>query len=410
MQLRGVHRWRPGPHLGAPPPLSHATPERQSSGVLAGRTTIAIPNWLVFGTISLAAVAVLIVAGVSARPLLRAARSRLDTASTSATVQSIDMPGSLMYTVTLDDRSFVQATRADGAAPRSRPLATGSDLFGDAVSSPGPDGTQIAYLHAGCPRCTAVYELRDLTSGAVREIGSSPLTPPLAGAPTGLAWSGDGARIAFVEQGLDAPQPRLFVFDQVTNERRALAPADPEPQAEPTWSPDGSMVAYLAGGPASVVTAVDVQSGVVRRLNDQLPGAAGLAWSPDGRYLSVLQAGQVWLVDTTDGHGFQLQAPGSAVRFAGWAPGSRSLLVITDESFGGIQNRSLVTVPVDGGSPQRLAVAATVDSARWSADGRYIAWATADAHRWSVWMAPSNGGSTRRLASGTGSVTLDDWR
>jgi len=213
--------------------------------------------------------------------------------------------GALLYTIAGDERAGIMSLSHTGGPAA---VTAGDEQREAAVSS--PDGSQIVFLHAACPRCSAGYELRDLSSGRSRVIGTAPTLPAVDRSTAAAAWANDGHRLVFTEKGLDAARSQIFLLDESDNTRRAVSPSDPEPQQSPVWGPDGHTVAYLAGGGRTIVTTVDVETGEFRRLNDRLNNASDLTWSPDDRYLALRHDGGLWLVDP----GEQRQPPGEGWR------------------------------------------------------------------------------------------------
>lgn len=319
------------------------------------------------------------------------------------------LSGTLLYTVARGEQATVFAL-PPGA--KAQPAATGGGDRTGAIAS--ADGRQLLALVSPCPRCAALYELRDVASGATRTIGSAPPRAPGDLALPDAAFSADGARIAFVETGADSPTPRVFILDQRSGARRPLAPFDARSQAGPVWSPDGRTVAYLSGGEETGVIAVNVATGEARALNDQLDHAADLSWSPDGRYLSLRRDGQLWLIEAKSGHGFQLPLNGVVKAIGGWSPNSRALVVLTGEATvtGAPAETALsvIVASVEGGPAISVQRAVAAVAPRWSPDGKEIARVVGGEDGWTIVSGAPAGAPGRKLASGTGSVALDDWK
>ncbi len=322
-------------------------------------------------------------------------------------------PEALLYTVRNGDRTAVWQ-QTDGA----KPLRASEDDGVQGAAIAARDGSALLYLHADCPTCAALYMLRESGSGETRVLGSAPLRPLYEGLRRDAAFSPDGRYVAFAEAGADAPTPHIFLFDRQTGERRPLAPFDSAAEDSPVWSPGGASVAFLSGGPKTIVMTASVETGELHALNDQLDHATDLAWSPDGSYLSLLRGGQLWLVDVRDGHGFALAAPGPVRAVGGWAPDAPALIAAVAPSGDGAttpadgqqQALNVVVLPVDGGRTRMLASGPVIGAPRWSADGRTVAWAEGNDSAWTLRAAPANGGPTRTLATGLGQISLDGWR
>lgn len=402
MRVPGDRLWRGGEENTAP-----GRRLRRSQAQRRWRPTwtraLRGPRVLAIGA---ALVALVVVGAVIAPRLASGVRTALRSDSQAGAALIEPSPPSLYYTMRTDDQAGV---RAIGATGGSRAVTAGGERAGALIS---PDGRRAVYLRAGCPRCAAVYEVQNLATGQQLVVGDVPPQPIFGADAPQAAWSADGRYLAFVEHGLDAAVDRIYLYDVYSGVRRPLTTQDPAAQLDPVWSPDGRSVAYLSDAAQTVVSTADVQTGAVRRLNDQLDHARSLAWSPNGAYLALLQAGQIWLIQVTDGHGFVLPAPGAAVAIGGWAPASQALLVVVSHgaATGADQSADLLVAPLNGRPVTRLAEGEPIGSARWSPDGDSVAWAVNQATGWSVWSVAVSGGAARRLASGAGSVTLTDWR
>ena len=187
--------------------------------------------------------------------------------------------------------------------------------------------------------------------------GATPSGVPLAGhalytvTPTGAdekllldgpgyepAWSPDGAVVVYAAEteayGSIADR-ELFVFDP----ERPSSPRDPAlrqltfdsvADSSPSWSPDGSRIAYVRGGDVWLMRSSGTRGRLVAR------GALSVAWSPDGRWLALTIGDWIEVV-RPDGRGRRRVARaqhygdkfglGEAVE---WTPDSRIVFVGDD--------------------------------------------------------------------------------
>jgi Tol biopolymer transport system component len=397
VQLPGHRRWRLQKVLAARPVPAADGTGHAGSPVRSG---VHLPRAVTFSLSAAAVVALLILLAIFAVRAVAAVRTlRIG----GAGHRTVEAPGTgLLYTQVQGERTSLRTLSASGSH-----LQTSAS--GAVAGIGSPTSSLMLTVASACPRCAPEYQLRDLATGAVRTIGTA---PPLApGDPIQAAWSADGQSIAFVELGLDAPRAQVYLLDLRTDARRPVAPGDPQPQSWPTWSPDSSHVAYLSGTEQTVVNSVDLYSGSIAILNDQLDHASELSWSPDGRFLALLHADAAWLVSTDDGQGIQLGAPGRVLELGGWAPGSRSVVLIVEDFYkendaGG----SVVVAPLGDFSPRVLTTGKQLSSPRWAPDGRSIAWTEAQGGRWTIRSVSSAGGPIAVNSSGEGLVRLDGWR
>jgi Tol biopolymer transport system component len=172
-----------------------------------------------------------------------------------------------------------------------RRIATG-DLAGTGLWS--PDGSRLAYGDGTKDQPVLVVADRSLTVVAR-------IALPVGAVPS-FSWSADGRRITF---GLDgARTSRIYVVDVATG-------AVPTPITEvglaalaPSWSPDGSLIAFAATAANQQGLFVVGPDGTgLRRLTLESPGVATtcrFSWSADSRTIALETDSTVSTVDVDD--------------------------------------------------------------------------------------------------------------
>ena len=269
--------------------------------------------------------------------------------------------------------SSIYVASADGTDERL--------LVEDATSPTwSPDGTRIAYLNtdpfAGASALTVV----DVETGDSIELAEGAIGP---------RWSPDGTRIAFISADLSTVEPvemtaaELRIVNADGTGLETLVEAAPFSPA-PTWSPDGSLLAFTAlsegaggGDPFSqptVIRVFDLASGAVRTVA-AVDGASATepAWSPDGTRL-VFNVSAIGMFQTTASLGL-VAASGGDVELIGtlddgyymspiWSPDGAHIAVI--RSVGLEVTSSLVAFRLDGSGEVVLATG-VVHAAAWRA-------------------------------------------
>ena len=240
----------------------------------------------------------------------------------------------------------------------------------------------------------------------------------------GAAWSPDGRALAYWN-GLGASWT-IDILDAGTGEIRTLTngagidrfvPAerhhvDPEavmhfqPALPVAWSPDGTaLLAHVADGP---VVVVDVESGAIRRLNeDDTIGGAAL-WSPDGTRVAWYASPswsdeyQLYIQTLADGSTVTIDpelpdATGYWGTFA-WSPDSERLLV----GAGGTGGTYLVDVDADDGAVINVHEAPDLDRILgWSPTGERVAWSTFGSRSaGTLWSMRVDGSDAQQHADG----------
>ncbi len=177
-----------------------------------------------------------------------------------------------------------------------------TDLDGSFSSlSTSPDGHHIAFVY-NYPNGGHSLRVLDLVSGDQVDVAM--------GSVSGPTWSPDGTRVAYrfyggtdgieiVPADLSGPAVPVRGTDMI--------------MGDPSWSPDGAAIAFEGrdpGGGSSVMVA-DLAGGEPRTIthipgSDHVPAGsahvpAGPVWSPDGLEIDFAVVGGIWRVDAQGG-------------------------------------------------------------------------------------------------------------
>jgi dipeptidyl aminopeptidase/acylaminoacyl peptidase len=160
-------------------------------------------------------------------------------------------------------------------------------------------------------------------SGVVRRLGLD------EGRDLAYSWSPGGERIAFIHAVEDTQDADIFSMAADGSDVRRLTD-EPGVDAFPTYSPDGSKVAFQSdrGGPVDVYVMDPDGSDVVRltdfdddQRDDYVP-----TWSPDGERIAFVRGevppggpGELWVIDA-DGSNGHVLLDQPLVDFPAWSP------------------------------------------------------------------------------------------
>jgi TolB protein len=187
--------------------------------------------------------------------------------------------------------------------------------------------------------------------------------------------------------------------------------------SQPTWSPDGSSLAYVYRGTNfSDIFVTDARGEAQTRLTTSQSSVLDdndwnfrPAWSPDGSQIAFVSDRKtayptLWLMNADDGSRLRsVPTPGvngESLDAISWAPDGERLAVTL---FGGSGPSQVAIVPVDTSLREQARVltdrpGGALDPA-WSPDGGWIAYAGREGHALEVFASRPDGSDVVRLTS-----------
>ncbi|MBI3647420.1 MAG: PD40 domain-containing protein [Actinobacteria bacterium] len=303
-------------------------------------------------------------------------------------------------------------TETPGSTLSSTPVKNGPIW---AIGGGGEAGSMIYAVDPATGQKTPLW-----TDGRNPDFPNFPVAPDHIAAHYDYAFSPDGSRVAFpgyVNRGsADCCRIELFVMNADGSGLTQLT-RDDAYISFPSWSPDGSELVfsiyrgthYIPGCPLTKSCPADLYvigangTGEHQLTNDAADEATP-TWSPDGTKIAYVYVegdthGALWVMNA-DGTGAQSLIPpdGAFTLFPQWSPdGSRILYLaaISGERFGvwvanadGTDSRKLIDTNAD----------ATFGRPLWSPDGAEIAYADLTGGEPQLWVAKADGSDPREIA------------
>lgn len=325
--------------------------------------------------------------------------------------------GSIAYS-TLRKRSLeiVLRTLATGATE----VAVTSDGMQNIQPAFSPDGRLIAYHSVARGGIWLVPALGGLPR-RLTSFGSAPAWSPDGSRLVfqGQSWAGTGVNLWSASEG-----STIWLVPSAGGEPQRLTSIEkvgPGGQGSPTWSPDGRLIAFLAG---TRVFTVRLADGALRATSGDLQ-VQGIAWEKGGRsqVWTGSQSGSwcAWRVPVTPETGEPTGAPeilasgGEAA--SAWlqpapSPDGRSIAYVTFRTRYELLAQGVTSDGRARGQPSPLVttVAGRKVPLGFSPDGRRFAFTTArPGVGLSAWVADLGSGDARLVAEGPGLQLSRAW-
>jgi Tol biopolymer transport system component len=227
--------------------------------------------------------------------------------------------------------------------------------------------------------------------------GTGQTSVPLAGfhTPAEPAWSPDGTKLAFA--GTQSAGDIFVVNADGSGQTNLTNTADPIRERNPAWSVTGK-IAYernpqTTGGQIWVMNADG--SGQAQFPGITQPSPTGPTWSPDGTKLAFVSAGEIWVINADGTNERRLTMTASMNIDPAWSPDGSKIVF----AKGGIR-----VINADGTNETLLTENGDIQPA-WSPDGTKIAFRRTFTNR-GIYTMDANGANQVRIVADVSNFPL----
>ena len=313
-------------------------------------------------------------------------------------------------TVTITAGSSAQLAFTIVCTTATTPIAFGSNALGlQAIFVVNPDGTDVRKLTPGgafdrgpvwSPDGSRILFTSEFDLYVMNSDGTGRTLLVEGDGFAGYRWSPDGSMIAFAAVtvvGADVFEDLWVMNADGSNPRELAANA-----SGPTWSPEGSRLAYFSSNLLDPhIRVINVDGTGDRRLTTEPLAAFQPAWSPDGSRLAIVTLGEKdLLLISPDGTGLvNLTPAGMDDDAPTWSPDGSRIAFNTGPENQPLES-DIATINPDGSSRVVLTSNPGFDlSPSWSPDGSRIVFESSAAGNSEIFVMNADGTGQANLSN-----------
>lgn len=273
------------------------------------------------------------------------------------------------------------------------------DVYEKLTGEKGIFATHIAYVTKAAGKYNLWVADADGENAHSALASSAPIISP--------SWSVDGTKLAYVS--FESRKPVVYVHEIATGHRRLIANFRGSNSA-PAWAPDGKTLAVtLTRDGASQLYTIDARGGTPHRLTQSAGIDTEPVYSPDGRHIYFVSdrggSPQIYRMPASGGEPERVTFAGTYNISPALSPDGRLLAYIS--RVNGLFR--LHTMNLETGSVQALTDTAADEQPSFAPNGRLLIYATRIGEVESLVTTTLDGKTKSVLAGQPGDIREPDW-